>query len=86
METDYLRNEKQTEESQGPMFEVRKLALVLEKKMDRVFRRQMGNRLREKAQDNLVERGRKKTIFVIKKKKKQDPPQEKKPDLIRGRG
>lgn len=34
----------------------------------------MGNRLREKAQDNLVERGRKKTIFVIKKKKKQDPP------------
>lgn len=30
----------------------------------------MGNRLREKAQDNLVERGRKKTIFVIKKKKK----------------
>lgn len=29
----------------------------------------MGNRLREKAQDNLVERGRKKTIFVIKKKK-----------------
>lgn len=31
----------------------------------------MGNRLREKAQDNLVERGRKKTIFVIKKKKRE---------------
>lgn len=32
----------------------------------------MGNRLREKAQDNLVERGRKKTIFVIKKKKERE--------------
>lgn len=30
---------KKTEESQGPMFEVRKLPLVLEKKMDGVFRR-----------------------------------------------